>query len=141
MLADETNAWYMISDTQKRERYIAALTDAIVAMEWTPVTPETMPEHDETVLLIVEKDNVYTKEHMRRVIRGCHIENGKEEAWDDYENVTYSEEDDVYYVNAGWFEEMDFHEDYCYLDIDDGWTVTFWKPLPELPEPPKEATK
>lgn len=52
----------------------------------------------------------------------------------DYECCSeYSEEDDDYFVNPGWYERIHNWDDYSAVGIAD--EVTHWMPLPE---PPKE---
>lgn len=51
----------------------------------------------------------------------------------DYECCSeYSEEDDDYFVNPGWYERIHNWDDYSAVGIAD--EVTHWMPLPELPE-------
>ena len=44
----------------------------------------------------------------------------------------YNEEDDEYYLKAGWYEVIKNWDDYNSIVIDD--TVTHWMPLPEAPK-------
>lgn len=51
----------------------------------------------------------------------------------DYECCSeYSEEDDDYFVNPGWYERIHNWDDYSAVGIAD--EVTHWMPLPEAPE-------
>ena len=51
----------------------------------------------------------------------------------DYECCSeYSEEDDDYFVNPGWYERIHNWDDYSAVGIAD--EVTHWMPLPELPK-------
>ena len=51
----------------------------------------------------------------------------------DYECCSeYSEEDDDYFVNPGWYERIHNWDDYSAVGIAD--EVTHWMPLPEPPE-------
>ena len=51
----------------------------------------------------------------------------------DYECCSeYSEEDDDYFVNTGWYERIHNWDDYSAVGITD--EVTHWMPLPEPPE-------
>ena len=102
--------------------------------EWIKVCDQ-MPEHDKTVLLVIEQYCVYLDKLIRRVIRGCHIDGHKLDSseWDDWEDTTYDEDDDIYYVNARWFENVDNNDTYTHIPVEDEWKVTHWMPLPELP--------
>jgi len=124
-------------DTIRFRQTILAALRAQIEPGWIKVS-EKFPEHDKTVLLTVQTYNTYLKRIVRRVIRGCHIESGKMDAseWTEYDDTTYSEEDDTYYINEGWFEQIDFWDEYQYAWIDSDWTVTHWMPLPE---PPKDG--
>ena len=51
----------------------------------------------------------------------------------DYVDMDYDEEADAYIVPEGWWETVDFCEEFSPVDAD----VTHWMPLPE---PPKEGT-
>ena len=60
------------------------------------------------------------------------LREASEYGWD-YESCDeYSEEDDDYFVNPGWYERIHNWDDYGAVGITD--EVTHWMPLPEPPE-------
>ena len=102
-------------------------------IRWIPVT-EQMPSHDQEVWLITQEYNSYLQKYVQHTVKGVHIDANKIDAsdWDDYDDTTYDEEKDVYYVNPGWFEISMYWDDYRYSFIHD--KVTHWMPLLEKPE-------
>lgn len=49
-----------------------------------------------------------------------------------YETLEYDEENDVYYVQSGWYEQIHNWDNWCAATIND--EVLYWMPLPENPE-------
>ena len=100
--------------------------------QWTSVE-ERLPE-PETDVLIVCNRNGYV------FVTPAIYEDGKmltqESAWnwnDIYGYGLYSEEDDDYFIPAGWWEDRQFNPDDVYNNPVDC-TVTHWMPLPGAPE-------
>lgn len=50
----------------------------------------------------------------------------------DYEALNYDEENDVDYVQSGWYERIHNWDDYGAVTIND--EVLYWMPLPDNPE-------
>ena len=118
---------------------LAFLSAAISALReqeerrWIPVT-ERLPENETDVLV------AYT----RKGVRGCSYSgvctafhtDGRtrtENSSYDWEiDMDYNEEVDAYIVPEGWWETVDFGEEFFAVDA----VVTHWMPLPE---PPKEG--
>jgi hypothetical protein len=101
--------------------------------EWIPVS-EGMPDTDVPVCLVTQEFIKPLNKTVRHIVRGCHIAANTVDAgdWEDYDDTTYDEEKDVYFVNEAWFELIDYWDDYQYAKIHD--EVTHWKPMPKLPD-------
>lgn len=105
-------------------------------MEWISVN-EQMPEPRERVLAF------YTNEYKRnRIELACYIPPRTVKAEDylseEAEGCSeYDEENDIYWVIEGWFEDS--------WESDMNWqlnqTITHWMPLPEIPERKERITK
>ena len=102
---------------------------------WIPISE--IPNHNTPVLLAVVEHLPYLNKDLVHIVRGCHIEAKKIDAseWEDYDDTTYDEELDTFFVNEGWFELTDFYGDYMYLNISD--RITHWMPLPPIPREEK----
>lgn len=101
--------------------------------KWIPVT-ERMPGPEEEVLVICRSTSTDRVYHCIAfyVPEGTY-ESESGYCWD-RECTWYSEEEDEFIVNEGWYECINNCYDYGYVDICD--IVTHWMPLPE---PPKEG--
>lgn len=111
-----------------------ATYDLLTQSQWISVE-ERLPEAEEEV-------RVLCRTFLRKYRYQCqafYVPKGtlREESdytWD-YECCNeYSEEDDDYFVNPGWYERIHNWDDYSAVCIED--EVTHWMPLPE---PPKEG--
>lgn len=118
-----------------RNQYEKGYRDGLKAGEWISVK-ERLPESGEMCLLACKATNGHSGKTDRYVCDGFYIERWKEEA-DNYtvedRTVEYNEDDDEYYLCAGWYERINNWDDHISVVKLDA--VTHWMPLPE---PPKE---
>ena len=113
----------------KFEAYIAKIRAEIP--KWKDgFPPDSLP------VLAVTTSRIAGSVRMRRsIVRAQFIRHKEVEINpdDDTESVDwYDETDNCYYVESGWYEVIDYWEDYGYLKIDD--PVIAWMPMPKLPE-------
>lgn len=102
---------------------------------WTPVT-ERMPENETDVLI------AFTREGLNGDIYRCvgmafHTDgksNSEDSSYwwdpDNIDDLEYDEETDAYIIPKGWWETVDFGENFTAVDV----PVTHWMPLPKAPE-------
>lgn len=108
-------------------------------MEWINVK-DRLPENEEVVLIFAKRkcwDDGY--KYIRLVAKAIHTDgmhntensglcwNGDDMSWE------YDETNDAYIIPEGWWEDVDYVEQFAAVDD----FVTHWMPLPE---PPKEGT-
>ena len=95
------------------------------------------PDSRRPVLALIESDVVGSLKKRRQIVRAEWIPARAEEAspwepWDDDEGAYECvEEEGAYYIKEGWYELMNYWEDYGYIAISD--PVIAWMPMPELP--------
>lgn len=113
-----------------RERDV---TDINVGSKWISVE-ERMPEAEKEVRVLCKASWNSKYRYQCQAFyepKGMLRENSNY-GWD-YECCSeYSEEDDDYFVNPGWYERIHNWDDYSAVGIAD--EVTHWMPLPEPPE-------
>lgn len=96
---------------------------------------DRLPENEEDVLI------AYTRKGLRGDVYFCvgmafHTDgrtNTEDSAYTwqtDYMDMSYDEEADAYIIPEGWWETVDFGEEFSAVDM----PVTHWMPLPEPPE-------
>ncbi len=80
----------------------------------------------------------YETEHSKKpkIVRAIYCKKHTVEAGSDDEFFEYDEESDSYYLPEGWYERIDFWDDYSSVFINSD--ITHWMPLPT---PPKEQEK
>ena len=101
------------------------MTDLTTSLRWIPVT-EALPTAEFSVLISVLDRN------FRSTLIGIYARAKTLEMHSQCEGGTYSEEDDVYWADEGWYENPHFHD-----DEEPSWlieNVTHWMPLPLLKE-------
>ena len=90
------------------------------------------PPDSKPVLAVTIADVAGSLEKRRTIIRAQYLRHKEMESDSDDESVEwYNEEDDCYYMKAGWYEVTDYNLDYWYFTVDD--PVIAWMPMPELP--------
>lgn len=109
-----------------------------VPVRWIPVT-ERMPDNEVDVLICVERRHYSDPgKFIRFVVKAFHTDGLKNTedsayAWStDYTDMEYNEESDVYIIPEGWWECVEYGEEFCAVSD----FVTHWMPLPK---PPKEG--
>lgn len=103
------------------------------AQQWTPCTPETMPDNEQDVLVTVEIRPVGRKP-FRRVVRafytdGKHTDADSAYTWYELEEPDFDDDGNII-VPEGWWESSDYSEEVS--PIDD--FVISWR---EQPKPQK----
>jgi hypothetical protein len=114
--------------------YVAeqAYKDGYRKQEWISVD-ERLPESGVLCLMCCDVKR-YDGTHRQYICDGFHAERFKEKCYfTDGECATeYNEETDEYYLEEGWYEEINNWDEYSSIAIND--TVTHWMPLPEPPK-------
>jgi hypothetical protein len=111
----------------------APAADVAPAVHWISVN-DRLPEAEKEVLILCKAS--YGKNYRYQCIafyepKGM-LREQSDYGWD-YECCSeYSEEDDDYFVNEGWYERIHNWDEYSAVGIVD--EVTHWMPLPALPE-------
>lgn len=104
------------------------IDNGVTVQEWIPVT-ERLPDSGTKVMLCCK----YTYSGFPYVCCGFYAEAFKEECGCQYDcEIDYNEEDDAYYLKAGWYETIMNWNDYSFVAIED--SVTHWMPLPTPPK-------
>ena len=94
-----------------------------------------IPPDNRPVLAVTISDVAGSSKKRRQIVRAQYIHHKEIESCgsDDTEYIDwYDEERDIYWINQGWYELIDYWEDYGYIVIAD--PVVAWMPMPELPE-------
>jgi hypothetical protein len=115
---------------------VSGCTEAL-AMRRTKMTDwkTGIPPDGKPVLAVTVSDIAGSLRKRRQIVRAQYIHHKEIESYgsDDTEDADwYDEEGDVYWLKEGWYELVDYWEDYGYIIIDD--PVIAWCELPELPE-------
>lgn len=112
--------------------------NGVTVQRWIPVE-ERMPENEVDILVLCERRLYGIKELDRRVVKfvamAFHTDgktttedsNYTWEFWDT--NADYDEEADAYIIPEGWWERVQYSEEFSAVDD----FVTHWMPLPEPP--------
>lgn len=101
-------------------------------MEWISVN-DRLPEPEHEVLVLCKtKPNGYEYLCLAFYVPDKWLRGDSDYNWDYEACDVYSEEDDDYYVNEGWYESIHNWDDYNAVGIAD--FVTHWMPLPEPPK-------
>ena len=95
---------------------------------------DAKPDTRRAVLAVTESAVAGSLIPRRKIVRAEWIPARSEESqeYDDTDGIDeYVEEEDCYYIREGWYELIDYWEEYGYIAIDD--PVICWCELPELP--------
>jgi len=101
--------------------------EIVLKSRWINVEFE-LPPHGKNVLAYYK--NSFGK---GRTVKACYLERWKEESCANDDNYEYSEEQDKYYLKAGWYEQIDNWGEYTACVITEG-VVICWQYLPPPPE-------
>lgn len=102
--------------------------------EWISVE-ERLPENEKDVLISFKRKTIHGKEYfcvgMAFHTDGKTTIDDSNYCWDnDNVDMDYDEEADSYIVPEGWWETVDFSEEFSAVDM----PVTHWMPLPAPPD-------
>ena len=100
-----------------------------------------IPPDSRPVLAVTISEVAGSLRKRRQIVRAQYIHHKEIESngWDDENGIDwYDEEKDVYWINEGWYELVDYWEDYGFIAIVD--PVIAWCKMPELPENLKDDT-
>lgn len=101
---------------------------------WISVS-ERLPKNEQDVLVCVKRKHYAKPDEYIRFVSKAFYTDGKHNTehtcycWDAY-NLDYDEKADAYIISEGWWESVDYNEEFGMIDD----YVTHWMPLPDLPE-------
>lgn len=103
-------------------------------MKWISVK-DRLPENEHDVLIAVRRKWFGCPSEYYNFVAKAFYTDGKHNTEDsnyiwDFENFQYDEENDAYVIPEGWWESVDYSEEFSAVDDE----VTHWVELPELPE-------
>lgn len=112
------------------------VANGVTVQEWIPVS-ERLPENEQDVLIaVMRKHYAKPEKYIQLVAKAFHTD-GKHDTehssyvWNDcFENFEYDEENDAYKIPEGWWESVEYGDEFQAVDD----FVTHWMPLPELPK-------
>ena len=114
------------------------IAHGVTVQEWIAVD-ERLPENEQDVIICAERRHYSNPNRFIRIVAKAFYTDGKHDTdhtaynWNnDYIDMEYDEEDDVYLIPEGWWESIEYGEEFSVVSD----FVTHWMPLPE---PPKES--
>lgn len=101
-------------------------------MKWNNIKNK-LPENEKDVLACVKRKYYNSDKYIRFITKafytdGKHNTEDSKYVWDNC-NFEYDEEADVYIIPEGWWEAVDYSEEFGIIDD----FITHWAELPELP--------
>lgn len=103
--------------------------------EWISVK-DRLPENEQVVLICAKRRRYCYPDKFIRIIAKAFYTDGKHDAdhsayrWDYDVDMYYDEERDAYIVQEGWWESVEYAENFYAVDDE----VTHWMPFPEKPK-------
>lgn len=125
-------------DTQPDVEYAAdhLIRNGITVQEWISVK-DRLPENEQDVIICVERRHYSNPNRFIRIVAKAFYTDGKHSTehtayvWDnDCIDMEYDEENDVYLIPEGWWESIEYGEEFSAVSD----FVTHWMPLPEPPK-------
>lgn len=126
-------------DDSDRNRYkilqtILSVLEAQQADTWIPVASGKYPDINKDVQVTFREFAEWSNKYLYGICKAIYISEHsiktEDMGWYDCESVeVYDEEEDVYYVEGGWYEVIENWSDYTHVYINR--EVIAWKPLDE----------
>lgn len=119
----------------------AALADHLIAhgvtvQEWISVD-DRLPENEQDVIICAKRRHYSNPNRFIRIVAKAFYTDGKHNTehtayvWDnDCIDMEYDEENDAYLIPEGWWESVEYGEEYSAVSD----FVTHWMPLPQPPK-------
>ena len=134
VLAYDANAYIHLL-----ENHINELTEKVAQPRWISVN-DRLPDNEVDVLVCVTRKHYSDpSKYIRFVAKAFHTD-GKTNTrhsghvWSTWEiDMNYDEEADAYVIPEGWWESVDYGDEFSAVDD----FITHWMPLPEAPKEAK----
>jgi hypothetical protein len=111
---------------------LSAVREARNEAQWISVEAQ-LPEKECLAVYVTPRGK-------QRMIRAKYVRKFQIEAQGDDCETDYNEDDDTFYIKAGWLECIDNWGEYSSCYVTEGF-VTHWQPLPEFPVAAPAASK
>lgn len=121
---------------QQLENHIGELTEKVAQPKWISVN-DRLPDNEVDVLICVTRKHYSDpSKYIRFVTKAFHTD-GKTNTehsryvWSTWDiDIDYDEEADAYIIPEGWWESVDYGDEFNAVDD----FITHWMPLPEAPK-------
>ena len=142
LLQDSNNKmWGVFLDNNQMAEFADYLIEhGVTVQEWISVN-DILPENEQDVIICAKRWHYSNPNHFIRIVAKAFYTDGKHDtehtayAWsNDYIDMEYDEENDAYLIPEGWWESVEYGEEFSAVSD----FVTHWMPLPQ---PPKEERK